>query len=63
MDAALDYLMAEEKERGKEIGAARVKRLGILLTEAGRVADFLKSLSDPVYQKKLFIEFGLEEKK
>lgn len=36
MDAALDYLIAEEKE---------------------------KSLSDPVYQKKLFIEFGLEEKK
>lgn len=63
MDAALDYLIAEEKERGKEIGVARVNRLGVLLTEAGRVTDFLKSLSDPVYQKKLFIEFGLEEKK
>ena len=40
----------------------RVNKLGMLLAEAGRTADFMKSLSDPIYQKKLFAEFGMEEK-
>lgn len=31
--------------------------------EAGRSDDFLKSLSDRRLQKRLFIEFGLEEAK
>ena len=58
MDTALDYLMAEEKAKGE----ARVNKLGMLLAEAGRTADFMRSLSDPIYQQKLFAEFGMEEK-
>lgn len=69
MDATLDYFEAIGEARGKVIGetrgtakgAAKVNRLGILLSEAGRVNDFLKSLSDEAFQKKLFVEFGLEE--
>lgn len=53
MDAALDYI--------EEIGMDKVNRLGILLSEAGRADEFLKSLSDKKYQKNLFIEFGLEK--
>lgn len=48
-------------EVGREEGEIKVNRLGILLTEAGRSNDFLKSLSDRELQKKLFVEFGLEE--
>lgn len=48
---------------GREEGEVRVNRLGILLTEAGRGNEFLKSLSDRELQKKLFMEFGLEEGK
>lgn len=59
MDTALDYLMAESEEKGE----AKVNKLGLLLAEAGRTADFLKSLSDPNLQRSLFMEFGLEEKK
>lgn len=63
MDTALDYLMAESEEKGEERGEAKVNKLGLLLAEAGRTADFLKSLSDPNLQRSLFMEFGLEEKK
>lgn len=52
MDAALDELM----EQGKE----KVNQLGIKMSEAGRVNDFLKSLSDEKLQKRLFVEFGIE---
>lgn len=50
------------KEGIKE-GEAKVNRLGVLLTKAGRGGDFLDSLTDRELQKKLFIEFGLEEEK
>lgn len=79
MDAALDYFEAigekkgqkigEERgqrigeERGQRIGEEKVNKLGIMLSEVGRTNDFLKSLSDRTYQKKLFIEFGLEKEK
>ena len=67
MDTALDYFIAEGEARGEAKGEmkgeAKVNKLGILLTEMGRTADFLKSLSDPVFQRKLFMEFGLEEEK
>ena len=71
MDAALDRFIAEEaakkvaKEaaKGEEKGEAKVNKLGLLLAEAGRTADFLRSLSDRDFQHKLFVEFGLEEKK
>ncbi len=63
MDTVLDYLMAESEEKGEERGEAKVNKLGLLLAEAGRTADFLKSLADPNLQRSLFMEFGLEEKK
>lgn len=56
-------IRGEGREEGREEGEVKVNRLGILLTEAGRSNDFLKSLSDRELQKRLFIEFGLEEEK
>lgn len=53
--------LAYEKEEGKEEGEANVNRLGILMKAAGRLDDFLKSLSDKEYQKQLFVEFGIEK--
>lgn len=49
------------REEGMKKGEIKVNRLGLLLTEAGRNNDFIKSLSDRELQKRLFIEFGLEE--
>ncbi len=60
---ALDRYMAEESAKKVAKGEAKVNKLGLLLTEAGRTADFLRSLSDRDFQHKLFVEFGLEEKK
>lgn len=54
-------IRVESWEEGIKEGEVKVNRLGILLTEAGRSNDFLKSLSDRELQKRLFIEFGLEE--
>ena len=51
------------REEGREEGEEKVHRLGILLTEAGRGNDFLRSLSDRKLQKRLFVEFGLEDEK
>ncbi len=64
----LEEFDAEKYERtirseGREEGEAKVNRLGLLLTEAGRSNEFLKSLSDRELQKKLFAEFGLEDSK
>ena len=56
MDATLDYIEARGEARGKE----KVNRLGIMLSKAGRTEDFLKSLSDEAFQKKLFVELGFE---
>lgn len=56
-------IRSEGREEGREEGTIKVNRLGILMTEAGRSNDFLKSLSDRELQKKLFVEFGLEEEK
>ena len=53
----------EGLKEGLKEGEVKVNRLGILLTEAGRGNDFLNSLSDRELQKRLFIEFGLEEEK
>ena len=50
----------EGRIEGREEGEVKVNRLGLLLTEAGRSSEFLKSLSDRELQKKLFAEFGLE---
>ena len=56
-------IRSEGREEGREEGEIKVNRLGLLLTEAGRSNEFLKSLSDRELQKKLFVEFGLEEGK
>lgn len=53
----------EGRDEGIKEGEAKVNRLGVLLTEAGRGSDFLDSLSNRKLQKKLFVEFGLEEEK
>ncbi len=53
-------IRGESWEEGREEGEVRVNKLGILLTKAGRSNEFLNSLSDRELQKKLFIEFGLE---
>lgn len=63
LSTALDCIISESEARGEAKGVAKVNKLGLLLTEAGRTADFLKSLSDPIFQQELFTEFGLEEKK
>lgn len=59
-------LRSEGREEGREIGLEEgreeINRLGVLLTESGRGNDFLKSLSDREFQRKLLIEFGLEER-
>lgn len=51
------------REDGEKRGEKKVNKLGVLLAEAGRMADFLKSLSDPDFQRSLFVEFGLEKEK
>lgn len=53
--------LKEGRKEGREEGRSLVNRLGLLLTEAGRSDEFLKSLSDQELQKKLFVEFGLED--
>lgn len=53
----------EGKREGIKEGEVKVNRLGILMTESGLGSDFLGSLSDRELQKKLFVEFGLEEEK
>lgn len=57
----LIYAKEDGKAEGKAEGKANVNKLGIMLKEAGRVDDFLQSLSDEELQKKLFLEFGLKE--
>lgn len=61
MDAALDELVSEGEVRGIAKGAEKVNRLGIKMSEAGRVNDFMKSLLDKKMQERLFAEFGIEE--
>ncbi|MBD5455357.1 MAG: hypothetical protein HDR23_02590 [Lachnospiraceae bacterium] len=56
-------IRSEGREEGSEEGEMKINRLGLLLTKAGRSNEFLKSLSDRELQKKLLVEFGLEEGK
>lgn len=56
MDATLDHLIAEGESRGE----SRVNELGTRMEKVGRTADFLKSLSDKEFQRKLFIEFQID---
>ena len=48
-------------EKGREEERERLNKLGVLLEEAGRVDDLLRSLRDPAYQQQLLEEFGLNE--
>lgn len=59
MDTALDRLIAE----GEAEGEARVNKLGTKMKEAGRVEEFLASLSDGTLQRRLFIEFQIDKEK
>lgn len=52
----------EGRKEGKEEGELKINRLGTLLMEAGRSNEFLDSLSDRELQKRLLMEFGLEDK-
>lgn len=54
-------LRSEGWEEGRQEGEIKINKLGILLTKAGRSEEFLNSLSDRKLQKKLFVEFGLED--
>lgn len=51
----------EGEIKGRIKGEAKINKLGILLKEAGRTDDFLKSLSDEKLQQELIVEFGLQE--
>lgn len=44
-----------------EEGKAEVNRLGLMMKEARRLEDFVKSLTDKELQEKSFVEFGLKE--
>lgn len=67
MCKALEELMKDELEaqmlKGKAIGAAqgenRVNQLNQKLINLGRIDDILKSVTDKLYQQKLFKEFNL----
>ena len=48
-------------EKGREEERERLNKLGVLLEEAGRVDDLLRSMRDPAYQQYLLEEFGLNE--
>ena len=48
-------------EKGREEATERLNKLGVLLEEAGRVDDLLRSMRDPAYQQYLLEEFGLNE--
>ena len=52
MDAVLDRIEAR--------GEAKVNELGTRMAEAGRVNEFIESLSDKELQNQLFSEFGIE---
>lgn len=47
------------EEKGKKIGEERVNRLIKLLIQSSRVDEINMAVSDRVYQKKLFEEFGI----
>lgn len=56
MDAVLDRIEA----RGEARGEARVNELGMKMAKAGRVNEFIQSLSDKELQNRLFVEFKIE---
>ncbi len=54
-------LQEDARQEGEKKGIDMVNQLAAVLSEAGRMDDFLKSLSDERFQKRLFAEFGLGE--
>ena len=60
MDAVLDRIEARGEERGEARGEARVNELGMKMAKAGRVNEFIQSLSDKELQNRLFVEFKIE---
>ncbi len=61
MDAALDYIEERGEARGETIGIDKVNQLILLLSKDGRMNDCVRSAMDKEYQKKLFVEYGLEK--
>ena len=67
MCEALEELMKDEleaqlqkgKEIGQKLGEMRVNQLNQKLIALGRMDDMLKSVSDTIFQQKLFKEFNL----
>lgn len=57
----LVYEREDGKKEGKEEGKEEVNKLGVMMKEAGRVDEFMDSLSDKEFQEKLLVEFGLKE--
>lgn len=51
----------EGQEEGRKEGELIINQLGVLLMKAGRSDEFLQSLSDRELQKRLLIEFGMED--
>ena len=60
MDAVLDRIEARGEERGEARGEARVNELGMKMAKAGRVDEFIQSLSDKELQNRLFVEFKIK---
>lgn len=60
---ALDEIIKEGKREGKKEGAKegihRTNKLNQHLLADGRQADLVKSITDPLFQKKLFREYGI----
>ena len=60
---AIDELIADGREEGKELGLElgqkRVNELTLLLINAGRTEDLIRAAGDRQYQEKLFEEFGI----
>lgn len=59
MCKAFDDLMKDERKAGMKKGTERVNMLNRYLVRDGREADLLKSVSNKVFQKKLFAEYGI----
>lgn len=63
MCKAFDDLMKDERKAGHKAGmkkgTERVNMLNRYLVRDGREADLMKSVSNKVFQKKLFAEYGI----
>ena len=59
MGKGFDEWLEEERNEGIEQGTDQINRLGIAMQNAGRIEEFLNSLSDRTMQLSLLKEFHL----